>query len=217
MKYLFLVDLIDYETEEDFFEYYQIQSAYNNDIKLNINNEIVYKVYSKHIYDYILELINDNKRVMIPKEITSNHLTKEDILIFDKEEDINSIEHFKWMKSYQIRDLMFNVYINKASICDLFEFININNYFINKKIQVDLLDTDMNDQYMDIITEAINTNNTELIDALEFFISKQENYSNQIKLFVFYRKTLKDIKEAETEEDIIQLYDAFCQRIYDEI
>lgn len=135
------------------------------------------------------EMIN-GKRVLIPKTVRGE-VNQADFIV----EEVDELEFAKNVAITEISNIV-NDKFNTLSMLEFFNFITINNIFIEKGIVI--TEENREEKYL----EVINTEDQNLIENLEKYLEAKDHISSVYWFFDKFRNFKKELKNLETVEEV---------------
>ncbi len=184
----------------------------NNSNEDTNNNYTLYKIHSFSLYTKIVECLNAEKIVYIPKNLTNN-IDVSDLIIFD--ENADELELKKNIYIRRMNDTVFTTRFTKLSMFDYHYYTYLNNYFIDKGFII--TEDNREEKYLEIINYASElddneTDNNEqniIIEKLEKYLAILDKISIMNRTFETYTDFIEQINDAETEEDLDLIFANF--------
>ena len=148
-------------------------------------------------------MFNQGKQVYYKSNCKSIELMPYDIFSGDDVTDLNILRNQK------LSDAKYCISHQQALVTGLmmFDFICINNELIDKGYVI--TDYNREDKYIEIL----EADDEDLVDKLERYLNARDAITRASFLENEYQKFYTDIKQAQTEEDILKTSSEFMQRL----
>ena len=148
-------------------------------------------------------MFNQGKQVYYKSNCKSIELMPYDIFSGDDVTDLNILRNQK------LSDAKYCISHHQALVTGLmmFDFICINNELIDKGYVI--TDYNREDKYIEIL----EADDEDLVDKLERYLNARDAITRASFLEQEYQKFYTDIKQAQTEEDILKTSSEFMQRL----
>lgn len=148
-------------------------------------------------------MFNQGKQVYYKSNCKSIELMPYDIFSGDDVTDLNILRNQK------LSDAKYCISHHQALVTGLmmFDFICINNELIDKGYVI--TDYNREDKYIEIL----EAEDEDLVEKLERYLNARDTITRASFLENEYQKFYTDIKQAQTEEDILKTSSEFIQRL----
>ena len=148
-------------------------------------------------------MFNQGKQVYYKSNCKSIELMPYDIFSGDDVTDLNILRNQK------LSDAKYCISHHQALVTGLmmFDFICINNELIDKGYII--TDYNREDKYIEIL----EAEDDELVEKLERYLNARDNITRASFLENKYQKFYIDIKQSQTEEEILKVSSEFMQRL----
>ncbi len=153
----------------------------------------------------IREAFEKNKIVRINKEFQGREVMPCDLIIIEQGE----MEELEYLKNLYIQKARTSTNFEQAvtSGIHLYDYININNILNSKGFFIH--DDNREEEYLKIL----ETGDEKLIDMLEIYLNAKDIVSRSSFVEHLYLNLYSDIKESESENDVLLLFNQFMEKV----
>lgn len=159
------------------------------------------------LYDYVNNLLQQNKRVFLPKYEFDSEYTVSDVIV-QEESDLDTAKRIAIKRA---QDIVYHKTVGKISLIDIYTFTLLNNWLINKGYVI--TDDNTEEKYLEIISwisDIEDENEAEIaIDKLQRYLTAKERLviaENRINMQRIFEMQINDAESIEQVEELESEY-----------
>ncbi len=187
-------------------KYYEIEKVIENRMKKfadKSNNQLGLNDLTAHL----IETKGQEFVIRIVKDFKGQEVMPYDLLILNKE--MMNTNNLEFIRTLYIQKARMQTTLEQSIISGihLYDYININNILNDKGYHIH--DDNKEEKYLEIL----ETGDEDLIDKLEIYLNARDIVSRSSFVEHLYLKLYTNMKESESEEEIVQFYIDFLNKI----